>query len=213
MARGAGWMLGLYAGLTIPFLLNDFANIYVKDFAAWVTIDYGFAKALPLLVIIAVCLSGRLAWADFGIARLPAILLIYYGLGMSVLGTLLDQYGLPLFTILLPSEGLGGIPSAPDGSVLGWVDLHFGLFMTGVLEELIFRGLAFTALTRAGLPTWVVFTVSSIVFGMIHWSLGVAAVATTGLIGAVFMVGMWRTGSVLPLIFAHFVVNYIFFGF
>ncbi|MBU1001259.1 MAG: CPBP family intramembrane metalloprotease [Proteobacteria bacterium] len=213
MTRDAKWNLGLYALLTIPFLLNDFANINIKDFATWVAVDYGFAKALPLLVILVVCLSGRLSWADFGIARLPAILLVYYGLAMSVLGTLLDQYALPLFTILLPSSALGGIPAAPEGSFLGWFDLYFGLFLTGVVEELIFRGLAFTALTRAGLPTWAVFGLSSLVFGAIHWSLGLAAVASTGLIGAVFMVCMWRTRSVLPLIVAHFVVNYIFFGF
>lgn len=213
MTRDAKWNLGLYALLTLPFLLNDFANIFIKDFGAWVAVDYGFAKALPLLVILAVCLSGRLSWADFGMARLPVLMLVYYGLAMSVLGTLMDQYALPLFTLLLPSSALGGIPAAPEGSLLGWFDLYFGLFLTGVVEELIFRGLAFTALTRAGLPTWAVFGLSSLVFGAIHWSLGLAAVASTALIGALFMVCMWRTRSVLPLIVAHFVINFIFFGF
>lgn len=213
MRSGAGWMTGLYVVLTFPFLLNDFANIHITDFGAWVAVDYGFAKALPLAVIAWACLSGRTEWTDFGLKKVQPILFVYYGLAMSVLGTLLDQYASSFFALFLPSGSMGGIPAAPEGSALGWIDLHAGLFVTGAVEELIFRGLAFTALTRAGLPLWAVFVVSSLVFGLIHWSLGLAAIAATAVIGAVFMVGMWRTGSVLPLVFAHFVVNYIFFGF
>jgi len=213
MTAKARWMLGLYAGLTLPFLFNDFANIYLKDFTLWVAVDYGLAKALPLAVLFAFVAGGRLTWSEIGVFRLPAALFVYYGLAMSVLGTLLDQYAPSLFALFLPSGSLGAIPNAPEGSLLGWFDLHAGLFVTGVVEEFVFRGLAFTALTRAGLPTWAVFLVSALVFGGIHWSLGLAAIAATGVIGAVFMVCMWRTGSVWPLIFAHFVVNYIFFGF
>ena len=37
--------------LTLPFLLNDFANIFVPDYRLWLAIDYGFVKALPLALI------------------------------------------------------------------------------------------------------------------------------------------------------------------
>ncbi|MCF7764110.1 MAG: hypothetical protein K9N62_10590 [Verrucomicrobia bacterium] len=41
----------ILAILTLPFLLNDFANIFVLDYRIWLGIDYVFVKALPLFLI------------------------------------------------------------------------------------------------------------------------------------------------------------------
>jgi len=49
-------------------------------------------------------------------------------------------------------------------------------------------------------------------FGLIHWSLGLSAIVHTAIIGNVFMVCVWKTGSVLPTIIAHFWVNYVAFS-
>ena len=38
--------------LTLPFLLNDFANIFVGDYRVWLLVDYALVKALPLGVIL-----------------------------------------------------------------------------------------------------------------------------------------------------------------
>lgn len=203
----------LYAALAAPFFLNDFMNIYVSDYTTWIVLDYLFVKALPIAAIVWAVRSGVAKWREFGFKRLPILMFIYYGLGLSVIGTMMDQYGYDFFSLVLPSRSIGGIPAAPEGSALGWFDLHFGLFLVAVVEEMVFRGLAWTALRRAGLnAAWAVLA-SSVVFGLIHWSLGLAAVVSTGLIGAVFTVCVWRTGSILPLILAHFAVNYIYFGF
>jgi len=205
-------LLLLYAVLAVPFFLNDFANIYIKDFATWIAVDYTFVKALPLAVMFWAVSRGLVGWKEFGLRGLPPLLFIYYGLAMSVLGVLMDQYGYDFFVLFLPSESLGAIPETPQGNWLGWFDLHVGLFMVGVMEELVFRGLAFTALFSAGLNSFWTIMLSALVFGLIHWSLGPAAVAATGAIGVLFGVCLWRTGSVLPLILAHFVVDYVFFS-
>ena len=39
--------LVLYALLTLPFLVNDLANIFVHDFAIWLLIDYAWARPCP----------------------------------------------------------------------------------------------------------------------------------------------------------------------
>ena len=44
---------------------------------------------------------------------------------------------------------------------------------------------------------------------LIHWSWGSYAIINTSILGAVFMVCMWRTGNILPLIVAHLLINYI----
>lgn len=203
----------LYAALAVPFFLNDFANIFITDHTAWIVADYLVAKALPLAVIVWSVNAGVAKWSEYGFKKLPIVMFLYYGLAMSIIGTTMDQYGYDFFKLVLPSASLGGIPEAPQGSALGWFDLHFGLLLVAIVEEMIFRGMAWTALRRAGLNAFTALVVSSAVFGLIHWSLGVAAVVSTGLIGAIFTICVWRTGSILPLIFAHFIVNYVYFGF
>ena len=37
--------------LTLPFLLNDFSNIFVRDYRLWLAIDYIFVKAVPLALL------------------------------------------------------------------------------------------------------------------------------------------------------------------
>ncbi|MEM7294932.1 MAG: CPBP family intramembrane glutamic endopeptidase, partial [Pseudomonadota bacterium] len=54
--------------------------------------------------------------------------------------------------------------------------------------------------------------VSSVLFGLIHWSLGFHAVLITGVIGAVFMLFYLRSGSIIALVLAHFLVNFIDFA-
>jgi hypothetical protein len=130
---------------------------------------------------------------------------------IAVLGIALDQVGWRFFERILPNTRLGGMPRIP----VPWVDkfdLFFGLLCVGILEEVIFRGLAFSYFRKYSRSTAFVFFATSVIFGLIHWSLGIHAIVNTAIIGAVFMVVMWRTGSVVPTIIAHFFVNYVAFS-
>ena len=49
---------------------------------------------------------------------------------------------------------------------------------------------------------------SALTLGPIHWSFEVSAITHTAIIGAVFMICVSRTGSILPATVAHFFVNY-----
>jgi len=90
--------------------------------------------------------------------------------------------------------------------------LYFGLICVGLFEEIIFRGFAFTVFRNRIKSTLYFFLVTSIIFGLAHWSLGLHAIVNTAIIGAVFMITMWKIESVIPLITAHFITNYISFS-
>jgi len=197
--------------LTLPFLLNDFANIFVKDYRVWLTIDYVFVKAFPLAVILYLLRTKRMSFSDFGIRRIRFGSFLTWTLAMTVLGIFIDQFGGRFFARLLPDTRMGGMPPITD-PLINQIDLYLGLALVGLVEEVIFRGLYFTVLSAHFRSGVVVFLLPTLVFGLIHWSLGVSAIAHTAIIGAVFMICMAKTGSVLPTIVAHFCVNYVAFS-
>lgn len=86
-------------------------------------------------------------------------------------------------------------------------------FMAPVLEETLFRGFLLTSLTK-WLPTWAAVGVSSLAFGLAHFSprdlpvlttlgvlLGFSYVRSKNLMTPIFIHGMWN-GSVLTFLFA-----------
>jgi membrane protease YdiL (CAAX protease family) len=197
--------------LTLPFLLNDFANIFVSDYRVWLVVDYVLVKALPLGVILYLLRVRTISYSDLGIQRLRFGRFMIWTFTMTVLGIVLDQFGSRFFESLLPDTRLGGIPPITD-PLVAQIDLYLGLALVAVVEELIFRGLYFTILSRYFPSRVVVFGISALAFGLIHWSIGLNAIIHTALIGAVFMICLWKTGSVLPTLFAHFFVNYVAFS-
>jgi CAAX protease family protein len=116
---------------------------------------------------------------------------------MTVLGIVLDRFGSRFFGSLLQDTRLGGIPPITN-PLVAQIDLYLGLVLVAVVEELIFRGLYFTILSRYFPSRIVVFGISALTFGLIHWSLGLNAIIHTALVGAVLMICIWKTGSALP---------------
>lgn len=57
-----------FAGITIlicsPFFLNDFSNIYVKDWRLWIFIDYTSVNHLPCLVVFWLIITRRMSLSD-----------------------------------------------------------------------------------------------------------------------------------------------------
>ena len=197
--------------LAAPFFLNDFANIFIDDYRVWLTIDYLFVKALPLVLIIYLLQTKKVALADLGLKMPKVSQLAFWTIVTVFLGTAIDQVGWRFFEKILPDTKLGGMPRIP----VPWLDkfdLYFGLLCVGIFEEVIFRGLAYRTFRKYSRSTAFVFFISSLIFGLIHWSMGLHAIVNTAIIGAVFMVVMWRTGSVVPTIIAHFFVNYVSFS-
>lgn len=197
--------------ICLPFYLNDFSNIYVRDWRAWLCIDYASVKLFPLLLAIWLVRSGRATAADFGLKMPGAEMFIAIALWMGVVGTALDENFLPLFKKIIGTRPLGGIPVIHSG-VFNWIDLTLGLLMVGVFEELVFRGFAFAVISRfTNHPLWII-GISSTAFGLIHWSSGLHTVINAAIIGAVFMVAYIKTRSTPPLMVAHFIIDFVAFA-
>ncbi|HIG56181.1 MAG TPA: CPBP family intramembrane metalloprotease [Candidatus Latescibacteria bacterium] len=197
--------------LTSLFYLNDFSNMYVKSWRWWLFIDYVSVKLFPLLVVLWLTLSKKMRLSEFGLTMqtMPSFLVAF--LAVTLVGTAIDQNGYPLIANLPGYAALGGMPAITN-PIWDWIDLTFGLLMVGIFEELVFRGYMHTFLNRYTQSPFVIVIISSVAFGLIHWSLGLHAVLITSIIGAIFMITYLRTRSLPAIILAHFTINFIDFA-
>ena len=197
--------------LFAPFYLNDFANIYVHDWRTWLAIDYVFVKAMPLLLVVWMVSRGQLARDAFQYAMSPASPALRTFFLAAGIGVLLDQNGFAAIAALPGYKALGGMPEISVPAV-NWIDLTVGLAFVGLVEETVFRAVLAELLARRGVKRLATVVVSSLAFGLIHWSAGLHAVAVTAVIGAVFMHIYLRWRSLLALALAHAFVDFVDFA-
>ena len=104
---------------------------------------------------------------------------------------------------LLVSDGQ--INTHLDPSVMISRLIHYLLFVA-LAEELWFRGLWMRA-------TWGRFFLSvgggALGFAVLHWPAGLGAVATTGALGVLFGVARWHGASLLGLVLAHGIMDWV----
>lgn len=79
----------------------------------------------------------------------------------------------------------------------------------GLCEEFLYRGFAMAALTRAGLPTWGVLLLSSVLFGLAHLYQGRGGLVSTLMIGLVFGTARIAYDSLAPAILWHIAVDVV----
>ena len=77
----------------------------------------------------------------------------------------------------------------------------------GVCEEFLYRGFAMSALTQAGLPTWGVVLLSSVLFGLAHLYQGRGGLLSTLVIGTVFGTARIAYDGLVPVMVWHFAVD------
>jgi len=203
--------LAWFAVLAAPFYLNDFANLFVADWGAWLAIDYVAVKLFPLAVIAWLIASRRMTLADFGLVQQRTLAFLATLLLAALAGTLIDQNA---YRLMYAMPGYGALGSMPTIRSDLWnrFDLSLGLLFVGLVEELVFRAYACTVISRYTRNPAAIIAISAAAFGLIHWSLGSNSVLITALIGAVFMAFYLRTRSVPALALAHFLVNFIDFA-
>lgn len=79
----------------------------------------------------------------------------------------------------------------------------------GVCEEFLYRGFAMAALSRAGLPLWVVVLVTSVLFGLAHAYQGRAGVIGTGVLGVLLAIARIVFSSLAPVMMWHTAVDIV----
>jgi CAAX protease family protein len=87
---------------------------------------------------------------------------------------------------------------------------YFALAVTaGVCEEFLYRGFAMAALARAGLATWVVVLITSVLFGLAHAYQGRAGILGTGVLGVLLAVVRIVYSSLAPVMVWHTAVDIV----
>jgi membrane protease YdiL (CAAX protease family) len=132
-------------------------------------------------------------------------------LGVTLIGTIMDQNGKLLISNFPGYLPIGGMPEISNPA-WNWIDLTFGLLMVGICEELVFRGYLKTFINRYTNNSVAIVILSSVSFGFIHWGLGLHAVIISSAIGAVFMIAYLITHSLPAIMLAHFAINFIDFS-
>jgi len=194
-----------------PFYLNDFFSIYIENWRWWLFLDIAGVKLVPFLVALWLILSKKMRAAEFGLTSQPVPAFLATFVCVALIGTVLDQNGYQLIAKLPGYSELGGMPTIIS-PIWNWIDLTIGLLLVGIFEELVFRGYVHTLLTRYTRNPAAIVIISSVAFGLIHWSLGLRAVLITSMIGAVFMIAYLKTRSLPSIMLAHFVINFIDFA-
>lgn len=157
---------------------------------------------------------------------LPILLRTYYGTyktylrATGILFPLERHHRIVLIAFLLVASLLLVADLAQNGLV-GLAEHHaaygiptlnlaaFASLQAAIVEELIFRGIAFNVLKRR-FPVWVAILLPAILFGFAHARWGLGRVTVTGFMGVLFALLRWRTDNVWGPIVVHFLIDFGF---
>lgn len=194
--------------LFIPFCLNDFSNIFISDWRWWLFIDYIFVRLFPFILIFRMLSLGRVSPETMGIGPQSILSFIIVYVVATLAAVLLFQNKSFIFSNVPGFRPLGAIPKIANED-WRWFDLTAGLFVSAVVEEMVFRAYLYSYLRRFFDRSSHIIFISALAFGVIHWSLGFHHVITTSIIGGIYMMLYIRTRSLPALVFAHYTVNFI----
>jgi len=201
--------LVILALLSSIFLLNDYLFMMARGVAAWLVIDYG-SRLLAIGIVFYLVRQKISTPAEFGLKSISIRSCLFWTLLLTVTGLLIDQVGWRFLEQVLPNTQLTFMPKIKNPFV-NLFDLTFGVALVAVSEELVFRGYCFSAL-QSRWRSWVVVAISAVLFGLIHWSQGLHAIASTALWGILPMAAMTRTGSIIPAMIAHYITDLVSLG-
>ena len=191
------------------FLLNDLFFIHVKSWQAFLVVDYG-SRILAILIILYLLKSRRCTLAELGYNKIRVRAFIAWSVILCATGILIDHYGWKFFMKILPNTALFNFPGI-ENKFVKIFDLSIGMILVSLTEETIFRGYCFSVLKDYIKNPVALVAVSAVIFGSIHWSLGLDAVIMTALWSILPMISVIRTGSILPALIAHYATDFMYF--
>jgi len=214
------WLVALAA----PFLLNDFLIIWVRSgsLLAYWGADVALSVAAPCLLLwyldrrhvvpLWEVLRSRLTPANQPPSGLASGHLWSLVLGALVAAWLTAVFaGVvdPVLYWLWPNSYRYSYPLPEVFPMREAVILYVSL-RAAVLEEVIFRGVFITALTRAAVPRWAAIAVSVSAFGCIHWYQGPAGIVAAAVwaIPLAYWYARWR--DLLGIVSCHLFYNLLF---
>ncbi len=182
----------------------------VTTYVGWLITDY-VGRIIVLLMMGYLIKRKISSFADFGFTKIKAKPLIFWAILLSVSGVFIDQFGRRFFESILPHTQMMVFYKITNPTIR-IIDLTFGLLLVALTEEAVFRGFYNSVLSKWIKNPVAFLIVSSITFGLIHWSLGLHSVITSALWGVLPMIVLWKTQSILPAIIAHYLSNLVAFS-
>ncbi|MGE9294157.1 MAG: CPBP family intramembrane glutamic endopeptidase [Puniceicoccales bacterium] len=189
----------------IPFFINDFCYLFPLSYEQWVTVDY-VSRLASLTFLSVFIVKKRLSADTLGLRLRDKNTLIWWTLVCVLLSF---AYALASGVILTPLDGLWRLSATQydNNSALYMVDMTLGLMLVAASEEIIFRGLALSALRPITQNSAVIIGLSSLFFAAAHWSTGIGNMLDCFVLGAVFMAITRKAKSIYPPMITHFLVD------
>lgn len=194
--------LGIFAAF-FPFLIKRFLVLGSEDYLYWISVDY-ISRGVSLLglVLIACCRSPLLTPPErAGVGRSFEIFLM-----MFVATVFIEAVAVPAFSLHIRILELSHFPRI-ENPTLRWLDLNLGLILVAVSEELVFRWVMLNVIKNHSKNTTLAVLISSIAFGLVHWSSGLTMIIAAFLIGLVFAITYLRSGRILLCITTHYFID------
>ena len=200
----------MYLAVLVSFFyVNDFLFMPVRNYLEWLSVDYT-VRIAAIAVILYVIKKNLSTPQEFGLVKIGLKQGLIWSVLLSVVGVAIDQWGAGFLKNLSPIFRPATFPTITNPYVKIF-DLTAGIALVSVTEELIFRGYFYTVLKDVMKNPGVMIAVSSILFGLSHWSGGLNIIITATLWAVLPMYVMRRTGSVVPALVAHFVTDFVAF--
>ena len=206
-------VLAFLSAITAPVGLGGSSTAINQsvDPRQWLDFSYQFAGIMFQLVPVALTLFlvGRGAMAKFGITntklgkQLGIGFAIAAGIGIPGLGLYLGARALGLSARVVPNDINEFWWTAPV--------LLMAAAAASILEEGIMVGYLFHRLRERGVSDNKIILISAVIRGSYHLYQGIGGLVGNIIMGLLF--GYWykRTGKLVPLLFAHFLIDAVVF--
>jgi membrane protease YdiL (CAAX protease family) len=191
-----------FAAALLPMVASQIVRLQQHDTGNWLLWDYaGRLGGLAMLAIIpsARAVAFRRERLRIGLGEVAlwfvCIVLVNYFAGWI-------QRAL---NAAFPATALGGYPQPS-----GWfyvIDIVFGLALVALSEEIFFRRCASEVFQSYFKSDYLLIAATSILFGLYHWWAGIGAIVAATIMGALWMQFLRRSGSLWPVVVAHYLVD------
>jgi uncharacterized protein len=192
------------------YLFNDFVFINTSTIFLYLAFDYLF-RILSIIIIIYLIKTKKISFSYLKLNLLSFKAFIFWSLYLVFIGLIIFFVLENILLKIIPDIHLFNYPKY-DSTFSKIVDLTFGLIIVALSEELIFRGYCYSYLTEKKYSYVKIIVISSVIFGLIHWSIGITAIITTGLWGIFTIISVKKTDSIFPSLLAHYLLDLISFS-
>lgn len=195
--------------LTLIYILNDFVFIHTTKISYYLAFDY-FFRIISIILIIYLLKRKIISFPYLKLNTLPVKEIIFWALYLVMFAIVIFYVLEEILLRIIPDVHLFSYPKY-DSAVIKIIDCILGMIVVSLSEELIFRGYCYSYLAEKIKNPVNIIIIISVVFGLIHWSLGIVPVITTAVWGVFAAASVARTDSLLPALFAHYLIDLISF--